>query len=205
MERVKEYSPEGNLLSSDGVGLFAKQIMEHNPLLPCEENGRLNDAPLRENFVTRVFVYNQWQQLNNEGLTKHQLFQFHATHKYLLMAHNPVIYKELGRLLGQSTLPLEELAQEYISGLMTGLKQRATKKSHCNTLQHLLGYFKKELTSEQKQELLEQIEGYRKGLLPLLAPLTLFKHYLREFPKPYLQSQSYFDPYPMELRLRYGY
>lgn len=205
MERVKVYSEEGHLLNNDGIGAFAEQIMKHNPLLPCEENGRLNDALLRENFVTRVLVYNQWQRLQESGVTKHKLFQFHAKHKYLLMAHNPVVYKELGRFLGQGEESIEALAQGYITGLMTGLQKKATRKTHCNTLQHLLGYFKKELNKEQKQEMLEQIEGYRLGLLPLLAPLTLLKHYLREFPKPYLQGQSYFDPYPAELRLRYGY
>ncbi len=205
MERVKIYSEQGNLLSNDGIGAFAEQIMKHNPLLPCEENGRLNDALLRENFVTRVLVYHQWQTLSDSGITKHELFQFHAKHKYLLMAHNPVVYKELGRYLAESEDAIELVSEGYITGLMTGLKKRATRKTHCNTLQHLLGYFKKELTKEQKQEMLEQIEGYRIGLLPLLAPLTLLKHYLREFPKPYLQGQSYFDPYPAELRLRYGY
>lgn len=205
MERVKVYSQEGHLQHNDGIGVFAQQIMAHNPLLPCEENGRLNDALIRENFVTRVLVYKQWQQLLEAGLSKHKLFQFHAKHKYLLMAHNPVIYKELGRHLGQSDSNIEQLGDDYITGLMTGLQKKATRKTHTNTLQHLLGYFKKELNKDQKQEMLDQIEGYRIGVLPLLAPLTLLKHYLREFPKPYLQGQSYFEPYPVELRLRYGY
>ena len=205
MERVKQYSQEGNSLTSHGIGLFAEQIMKGNPLLPCEENGRLNDALIRENFVTRVFVYNQWQALIEQGVTKHAMFQFHARHKYLLMAHNPVVYKSLGRLLGQGELGLEELKDAYIEALMFGLKKKATRKTHTNTLQHLLGYFKRDLNAEQKQEMLQNIEGYRQGLLPLMAPLTLFKHYLREHPKTYLQGQSYFDPYPAELRLRYGY
>lgn len=205
MERVKVYSEEGHLLNNDGVGVFAQEIMANNPLLPCEENGRLNDAFIRENFVTRVLVYKQWQLLEQEGVTKHKLCQFHAKHKYLLMAHNPLVYKSLGRYLAQCEDDMSVLAQGYIAELMTGLKKKATRKTHTNTLQHLLGYFKKELSKEQKQEMLDNIEGYRKGVLPLLAPLTLLKHYLREFPKPYLQGQSYFEPYPIELRLRYGY
>lgn len=205
MERVKVYSEEGNLLNNDGIGTFAREIMKHNPLLPCEENGRLNDVLIKENFVIRVLVYSEWKALAKSGITKHKLFQFHAKHKYLLMAHNPVVYKDLGRFLGQAELSVEAIADEYITGLMTGLKKKATRKTHCNTMQHLLGYFKKELSKEQKQEMLEQIDGYREGLLPLMAPLTLFKHYLREFPKPYLQGQSYFEPYPAELRIRYGY
>lgn len=205
MERVKVYSEEGHLLNNDGVGIFAQEIMANNPLLPCEENGRLNDAFIRENFVTRVLVYKQWQMLEKQGVTKHKLCQFHAQHKYLLMAHNPAVYKSLGRYLAQCEDDMNTLAQGYIAELMTGLKKKATRKTHTNTLQHLLGYFKKELSKEQKQEMLDNIEGYRKGVLPLLAPLTLLKHYLREFPKPYLQGQSYFEPYPVELRLRYGY
>lgn len=205
MERVKVYSEEGNLLNNDGIGTFAREIMKHNPLLPCEENGRLNDVLIKENFVIRVLVYSEWKALAKSGITKHKLFQFHAKHKYLLMAHNPVVYKDLGRFLGQAESSAEAIASEYITGLMTGLQKKATRKTHCNTMQHLLGYFKKELSKEQKQEMLEQIDGYREGLLPLMAPLTLFKHYLREFPKPYLQGQSYFEPYPAELRIRYGY
>jgi len=205
MERVKVYSEEGNLLNNDGIGTFAREIMKHNPLLPCEENGRLNDVLIKENFVIRVLVYSEWKALLKSGVSKHKLFQFHAKHKYLLMAHNPVVYKELGRFLGQAEDSAEDIAEQYITGLMTGLRKKATRKTHCNTMQHLLGYFKKELNKEQKQEMLDQIDGYREGLLPLMAPLTLFKHYLREFPKPYLQGQSYFDPYPAELRIRYGY
>jgi uncharacterized protein YbgA (DUF1722 family)/uncharacterized protein YbbK (DUF523 family) len=205
MERVKVYSEDGKKCEKQGVGLFAEQIMKHNPNLPCEENGRLNDPLLRENFILRVFVYQQWQQVINGNLTKSALFEFHASNKYLLMAHHVASYKQLGRLLAQSTLDIEELADQYITGLMSALKNRATRKTHANTMYHLMGYFKKELNKEQKSELLDHIEQYRAGLLPLLAPLTLFKHYLRTFPKTYLINQRYFDPYPVELKLRYGY
>lgn len=205
MERVKVYSPDGKSVEHDGVGLFAKQIMQANPLLPCEENGRLNDPVLRENFVLRVFVYNQWLKLQDQKIGKHQLTQFHSQHKYLLMSHHVESYKQLGRLLATSELSVEELAQAYISGLMKALKRIANRRSHTNTLMHLLGYFKRELNAEQKKHALEQIQGYRNGHLPLFAPLTLLSHFLQLFPKPYLQQQSYFQPYPIELRLRYGY
>lgn len=205
MERVKVYSPDGKKCEKQGVGLFAQQIMEHNPNLPCEENGRLNDPLIKENFVLRVYVYRQWQLLMQGGLTKRALFEFHAQHKYLLMAHHVEQYKLLGRLLGQSNDNIDELAQQYITGLMSGLKSKATRKTHTNTLMHLMGYFKKDLTKGQKQELLTYIKSYRAGLMPLLAPLTLFKHYMSQYPKKYLTQQSYFDPYPLELRLRYGY
>jgi uncharacterized protein YbgA (DUF1722 family)/uncharacterized protein YbbK (DUF523 family) len=205
MERVKVYAPDGKGSEANGVGAFTEQIMKHNPLLPVEENGRLNDPIIKENFVMRIFVYKKWQKLVESGLTQHKLFEFHSQNKYLLMAHNQEFYKTLGRQLAESDLPVQETADQYILGLMTALKHKATRKTHSNTLLHIAGYFKKDLSKQQKEELIEQIESYRTGLLPLLAPLTLFKHYLREFPKAYLQQQSYFEPYPMELRLRYGY
>jgi uncharacterized protein YbgA (DUF1722 family)/uncharacterized protein YbbK (DUF523 family) len=205
MERVKIYSEDGKGSDASGIGMFAKQIMEANPLLPCEENGRLNDSVLRENFVTRVFVYHSWQTMMDTEYSKKDLYEFHAKHKYLLMAHHVEMYRELGRLLAQSDSSLEELAHSYITGLMNALKTKATRKTHTNTLMHLMGYFKKHLTKDQKEELLKNIDGFRTGLLPLFAPITLLQHYLREYPNEYLQQQSYFSPHPEQLRLRYGY
>lgn len=205
MERVKVYHSHGQGSESIGVGIFAEEIMKANPNLPCEENGRLNDALLRENFVMRVFTYRKWQDLVESGVTKHKLIDFHSQHKYLIMAHDLAQYKALGQLLARADLPVEEMADLYISGLMQGLKNKANKKSHTNTLMHLQGYFKKQLTKEQKQELTQQISDYRAGLIPLIAPLTLLKHYLREHPKSYLAAQVYFDPYPADLKLRYAY
>jgi uncharacterized protein YbgA (DUF1722 family)/uncharacterized protein YbbK (DUF523 family) len=205
MERVKQYSPEGNALVSNGVGVFAKEIMEANPLLPCEENGRLNDAILRENFVARVYAYKHWQNLEASGLTKHKLTTFHSQYKYTVMSHDLVAYKQLGRLLAKADMPLEEMASQYILGLMSALKIKATRKKHANTLAHIQGYFSKHLKSNERQELSEQIDAYRKGIIPLFAPLTLIKHYLLQYPKDYLAKQAYLSPYPDELRLRYAY
>ncbi|NVK25498.1 MAG: DUF1722 domain-containing protein [Gammaproteobacteria bacterium] len=205
MERVKMYSPEGNPLREQSVGVFAKEIMDANPLLPCEENGRLNDPVIKENFVARVFAYRKWQELVESGLSKHKLMTFHSQYKYTLMSHDLVAYKELGRLLARADLDVEQMADQYVAGFMAALKIKATRKKHANTLAHIQGYFSKHLTKEQRQELTEQIEAYRVGLSPLIAPLTLVKHYLMEHPKPYLAQQSYLNPYPDELRLRYGY
>jgi uncharacterized protein YbgA (DUF1722 family)/uncharacterized protein YbbK (DUF523 family) len=205
MERVKVYSPEGNALKSDGVGIFAKEIMAANPLLPCEENGRLNDPLIRENFVARVYAYKHWQNLQASGVTKHKLTTFHSNYKYSLMSHDLVAYKNLGQLLGRADLPLEQVASEYIAGLMAALKIIATRKKHANTLTHIQGYFSKDLQADEKQELCEQITAYRQGLVPLIAPLTLIKHYLLKYPKKYIADQSYLSPYPDELRLRYAY
>jgi uncharacterized protein YbgA (DUF1722 family)/uncharacterized protein YbbK (DUF523 family) len=205
MERVKVYSPEGNPLRDLGVGVFAKEIMEANPLLPCEENGRLNDPVIRENFVARVFAYRKWQELVDGGVTKHKLMQFHSKYKYTLMSHDLIAYKELGRLLARADLDAAQMAEGYIAGFMTALKIKATRKKHANTLSHIQGYFSKHLSKDQRKELSEQIDAYRTGLMPLIAPLTLVKHYLMEHPKPYLAQQSYLNPYPDDLKLRYGY
>jgi uncharacterized protein YbgA (DUF1722 family)/uncharacterized protein YbbK (DUF523 family) len=205
MERVKVYYDHGKGSQSNGIGLFAKEIMAANPLLPCEENGRLNDLPLRENFIIRVFTYRHWQDLAAEGITKHKLISFHSEHKYLIMSHHLESYKALGRLLARADLPLQEMAEQYIAGLMAGLKHIATRKTHSNTLAHLQGYFKKELNRIEKEELVEKISDYRKGLVPLLVPLTLITHYLREHTKEYLSAQVYLSPYPDELKLRYSF
>ncbi|WP_286269390.1 YbgA family protein [Thalassotalea hakodatensis] len=205
MERVKIYSPEGNALPATGVGAFAEQIMAANPLLPCEENGRLNDPILKENFVARVFAYKHWQSLVESGLTKHKLTTFHSEYKYTVMSHDLVAYKKLGQLLAGNELSIEELAHQYITGLMAALKIKATRKNHANTLSHIQGYFSKHLSPEQRQELCQQIEAFRTGLVPLFVPLTLIKHYLLSHPKSYLAKQTYLNPYPESLKLRYGY
>jgi len=205
MERVKVYSPEGHSLVSDGIGAFAKEIMLANPLLPCEENGRLNDPLIRENFVARIYAYKHWQTVEASGLTKHKLTSFHSQYKYTVMSHDLVAYKKLGQLLARNDISLETMAEDYISGLMSALKIKATRKKHANTLAHMQGYFSKHLQSNERQELCEQITAYRNGLIPLIAPLTLIKHYLLHYPKNYLAKQSYLSPYPDELKLRYAY
>jgi uncharacterized protein YbgA (DUF1722 family)/uncharacterized protein YbbK (DUF523 family) len=205
MERVKVYNPQGSSLPSNGIGAFAKEIMTANPLLPCEENGRLNDPLIRENFVARVFAYKHWQTVEASGLTKHKLTTFHSRYKYTVMSHDLIAYKKLGQLLAETDLPLEKMAAQYILGLMTALKIIATRKKHANALSHIQGYFSKHLKPAEKQELCQQINAYREGFTPLVAPLTLIKHYLLRYPKDYLQQQAYLSPYPEQLKLRYAY
>ncbi len=201
MERVRVYGPRGGI--KEGVGLFAQTLLTTYPLLPVEEEGRLQDPALRENFILRLFAYHSWQQLMGDGPTPARLIAFHARYKYLLMSHSPDAYARLGRLLGQMQgRPLEAVAAEYIQQLMPALRQLATRAGHSNVLQHLQGYFKRVLSAPQKQELASLIEQYRLGLLPLLAPLTLLRHYLREYPNAYLAQQIYLNPYPDTLKLR---
>ncbi|MFA5960539.1 MAG: DUF523 and DUF1722 domain-containing protein [Tatlockia sp.] len=202
LKRVKVYQENGRgpLV---GKGLFARILEAHYPNLPIEEEGRLNDPLLRENFIERIFVYQEWQDLVHSTLTPQKLVDFHTRHKLTLLAHSPVCYKRLGQGISQlkeSRLP--ELSQWYIHALMSGLILIATPKKHANVLQHCLGYFKKILNPKDKQELLLAIDQYRCGLLPLIVPITLLKHHLMHHPEPYLTAQSYLAPYPEELMLR---
>lgn len=205
MERVRIYGANNEGSAKEGVGLFAKALMEANPLLPVEEDGRLCDPILRENFVLRVFAYHDWQQLCARGITASALIRFHSRYKYLVLSHATTHYRALGKLLGNlAKADLQEVADSYIKGLMAALTLRANRRSHTNVLMHLQGYFKRVLTPAQKQELCEAIDKYRTGLFPLLVPITLIRHYLREYPNPYLSEQVYLNPHPDTLKLRYG-
>jgi len=202
MERVKVYNDKGHPVPK-GRGIFAGMFMERFPLLPVEEDGRLHDPMLRENFITRIFVYGRWLELMEQGLTTARLIDFHTRHKLLLMAHNVNAYRELGRLVaGARELPPDELADQYISRLMTALKLSSTIKKNVNVLQHVMGYFKRDLSSDEKQELLEVIGNYKDSLVPLIVPVTLLNHYVRKYDQPYLKEQVYLNPHPMELKLR---
>ena len=193
MERIKIYNEAGTGNTSEGVGFFAEQIMAHNPLLPCEENGRLNDMHLRENFVMRVYTYKHWQTLSEQPLTVHRLTQFHAQYKYLLMAHNYEAYRSLGNLLGTfDGEDIQTLADEYILGLMTALKKPASRKNNANTLMHLQGYFKKSLSKVEKQELRDAIDEYRQGLVPYFT--YAIKHHLKCIQTSILLSKCILTP-----------
>ncbi|WP_412706123.1 hypothetical protein Aerorivi_01050 [Aeromonas rivipollensis] len=205
MERVRIYGANNEGSAKEGIGLFAKALMEANPLLPVEEDGRLCDPILRENFVLRVFAYHDWQQLCTSGITAAALIRFHSRYKYLVLSHATTHYRTLGKLLGNlGKANLQEVADSYIKGLMAALTLRANRRSHTNVLMHLQGYFKRVLTPAQKQELADTIDKYRTGIFPLLVPLTLIRHYLREYPNTYLADQVYLNPHPDTLKLRYG-
>jgi len=202
MERVKVYSGEG-APSKDGRGLFAETLMARLPDLPVEEEGRLNDPPLRENFIARVFVHHRWREGEREGWTRASLMRFHERHKYLLMARNQNGMRRLGRLLGDSGkgTPNPELAAAYRQGLTEVLRRPATRRGHANVLQHLAGYVSDALDTADRAELAETIERYRLGLVPLIVPLTLIRHHVRRQGVEYLQGQAYLEPHPYELML----
>ncbi len=200
--RVKVYSAKG-IPAGQGRGIFADLLARAIPLLPMEEEGRLNDPRLRENFIERLFTYRRWQVVE-EDPSPGALVDFHSAHKLALMAHSPVAQVELGRIVAQSgRRPSAELAAEYGPKLMATMAEVATVRGHTNVLQHVQGFFKKELSAIDKAELLEVIEEYRLGRVPLVVPLTLFRHHLRHHEVPdWLHRQTYLNPYPRELMLR---
>lgn len=202
MERVRVYDANG-APSRDGIGLFADNLMKAMPWLPVEEEGRLNDAMLRENFIQRVFVYYRWQQMTHQAFTVSQLMEFHQRHKFILLAHDEEEYRKLGPLIASVTKAnLQQIADEYLTRMMTCLKSRASRKRHSNVLMHVMGFLKNKIGSDDKQELIEILDSYRNGRVPLIVPITLMRHHLRRFPDEYISSQYYMSPYPEELMLR---
>jgi len=203
MERVKIYPAAGGRASKSGVGLYVTGFRERHPLLPMEEEGRLCDPVLRENFIERVFAYQRWRELNAVRLTPTRLIQFHADHKLSLMAHGAEPLRMLGRIVANAgTRPIRQVADEYCVGFMGTLSRRTTRRRHTNVLQHLAGYLKRHLDAGDKAELGELIEAYRLGQLPLIVPITLLKHHFRRYPDPYVERQVYLNPHPQELMLR---
>ncbi|WP_432745433.1 DUF523 and DUF1722 domain-containing protein [Methylobacter sp. G7] len=198
MERVKVYV--GVQAHKDGAGIYAQEMMRNNPLLPVEEEGRLGDPGLRENFIQRVYVLHRWKTMLEEGLTLSALTHFHARHKLIIMSHED--YRDLGqRIAGATKANLAQTAEQYILQLMTTLKKVASRKNHVNVLQHIQGYLKRYLSADDKAELCEVVENYRNGYVPLIVPLTLLKHHFRKSPDPYIEESYYLSPYPQELQL----
>jgi len=202
VERVRIYHEHG-MPSRNGVGLFARAFMKQFPLIPVEEEGRLCDPALRENFIERVFCYRRYQDLLNSRATRQAVVQFHTIHKYLLLAHSDRHYQQLGRLVGQAErYRPKELALKYGELFMKALAVKATVRKHVNVLQHMVGFFKTRLTAQEKVEVLGVIDDYHRGFTPLIVPLTLIKHYVQIFDVAYIRDQVYLNPHPKELMLR---
>lgn len=204
MARVKLYDHRG-VPNKNGVGLFARLFMEHFPLLPVEEDGRLNDIRLRENFIEAIFTFRRWRDFLTEGPTPAMLVAFHARHKLLLMSHSVELARQMGRLAARAgEVPAEGLLSDYQQLLMKAVRTLTTPAKHSNVLQHALGYFKRQLSHDEKQEMLQLINQYRHGTVPLAVPLALLNHYVRKYQPPWLDEQVYLHPHPMELHLRSG-
>ena len=202
MERVRLY-PDNGMPRKSGQGLFAAALTQALPHLPVEEEGRLNDPRLRENFVTRVFAYQRWQQMAEQTITRAALLRFHAQHKFVLVAHSQVGSQRLGRLLAHPEQWADEqaMAGAYLDGFTDVMRRTPTRRSHTNVLQHLAGYVSDHLDTDERAELTEMLDQYRRELLPLIVPVTLLRHYVRKFQVPYLLDQVYLTPHPHELML----
>jgi uncharacterized protein YbgA (DUF1722 family)/uncharacterized protein YbbK (DUF523 family) len=202
MEWVKVYDSNG-IPAKVGVGLFARIFMEHFPLLPVEDEGRLHDPKLRENFIERIFALKRWREaLKGKGKLKN-LIDFHTRNKLLILGHSQEHYRQMGRLVAKGKeLPIRELYSRYQNIFLEALRLKTTNKKNSNVLMHMMGYFKDRLSGDEKQEMLEVIAQYRRGSLPLIVPVTLMNHYVRKYDEPYLKEQTYLHPHPSELQLR---
>lgn len=197
LERVKVYQANGHPHETRSAGLFAQALKDMYPLMPIEEEGRLQDPKLFDNFVVRVYAYHNFRKDVLAAPSVRKLIEFHSRYKYLLMAHNQTQYRLLGQLLGAPKKPaLKELLDTYFNGFMAALSKPASKKNHTNTLLHILGYLRGSVSGQARQNITETIHKYRQGILPLTTPLTLLKHYLDLYGSSYIKSQRYLDPYP---------
>ena len=203
MERVKVYSAAGGMPERSGRGLFAAALMTRFPDLPVEEEGRLSDPRLRENFIERVFAYRRLKDLFSGSWSPGSLVRFHTAHKMSLLAHSTTAYQELGRLVARAGgMSRRQLREQYASLFMSTLSRVATTRRHTNVLMHMAGHLKKALDGESRRELVQAIDEYRRGLVPLVVPLTLIRHYVRLHGVEYLAGQTYLEPHPRELMLR---
>jgi uncharacterized protein YbgA (DUF1722 family) len=200
--RVRVYRDNG-VPAADGRGLFAEALVTALPALPVEEEGRLNDPVLRENFIERVFVAARWRSFVQTRPRARELVAFHTAHKFAVLAHSPAHYTRLGRLVAVAGRAFTRATlDEYQALLMEAHAVRATRGRHANVLTHMTGYFKRELGTDERAELVEVIDEYRRGLVPLVVPLTLVKHHVRLRGVRYLADQVYLNPHPKELMLR---
>jgi uncharacterized protein YbgA (DUF1722 family)/uncharacterized protein YbbK (DUF523 family) len=202
MQRVKVYNA-GGMPAKSGSGLFAKAFMERFPRIPVEEEGRLHDPRLRENFIEHIFALRRWRALLAEGRRLGRVVDFHTREKLLLLSHSPSHYRLMGKQVAAGRQqPIDRLYAEYERLFMEALGLKPTPAKHVNVLQHILGYFKKQLGADEKQEMLEVIGAYRQGHVPLIVPVTLVNHYVRKYGQGYLARQTYLDPHPVALQLR---
>ena len=200
--RVKVYDDRGRIVGR-GAGLFARAFMQQFPLLPVADEASLYDPEIRENFIERLFFWRRWRDLLAQQPSLGDLVAFHTRHKYQLLAHSTEHYRQMGKLVAQGReLAIPQLLAAYQALTLEALRLKATPSKNANVLYHLLGYLKKQLNSDDKQEVLEAIDSYRRSEAPLIVPITLINHYVRQYQEPYLKGQTYLNPHPLELKLR---
>jgi uncharacterized protein YbgA (DUF1722 family)/uncharacterized protein YbbK (DUF523 family) len=202
LERVKVWSADG-MPAKVGTGVFAAELVRRFPTLPVEEEGRLHDARLRENWIERVFAYRRLRTLFASRPARGKLVAFHTAHKLQLLAHSAAHYRALGRLVAEAKgIPDAELRDRYETGFMTALAKPATPKRHANVLQHALGHLRGKVDSAVSREIRALVDDYVRGLVPLVVPATMLRHYVKRAGIAYLAGQIYLDPHPKELMLR---
>jgi uncharacterized protein YbgA (DUF1722 family)/uncharacterized protein YbbK (DUF523 family) len=200
--RVRIYDEKGRP-ARIGAGIFARAFTERFPLLPVEEDGRLNDPELRENFIERIFTMKRWRETIAKGRSMGAIVDFHTRNKLLILSHSTAHYRAMGKLAASGKgPPIATLYHEYERLLMEALSLKSTIKKNVNVLQHMMGYFKTELSADEKKELLEIFDQYKNGMVPLIVPVTLMNHYVRKYDNPYLTQQTYLNPHPIDLKLR---
>jgi len=202
MERVKVYNAKGMPVKK-GIGIFARIFMEHFPLIPVEDDGRLQNPTLRENFIERIFTMKLWRENVAKKWSVGNLVNFHTRHKLLILSHSNKHYRGMGKIVARGkSMPIEELYKTYEALLLEALELKTTPRKNLHVLQHSMGYFKKELSSDEKEKLLEVFAQYRNERVPLIVPITLVNHYVRKYKQPYLSEQTYLRPHPISLGLR---
>jgi len=202
MQRVRVFNEKGMPVKK-GAGIFARIFMNHLPLLPVEDEGRLHDPDLRENFIERIFTLKRWREVLGKEVSRGKVVDFHTKHKLLILSHSPKHYQAMGKLVAQAgDLPLKEFYHQYQTLLIVSLGLKTTPRKNVNVLHHMMGYFKERLSPDEKQELLEVVDHYLRGHIPLVVPITLISHYVRKYDQPYLKQQVYLNPHPLELQLR---
>lgn len=202
VKRIRVFNEEG-ALTKNGVGIFARAFMEHFPLCPVEDEDRLHDPAIRENFIERIFVCKRWREILAQKMSQGNLVDFHTRHRLVILAHSPkhhsMMYKLVSRAQG---LPLKEVYLQYQKLLMEAVRLKATLRKNAKVLQHIVGCLKKQLSPDERKELLEAIDSYRQGCATLIVPITLLDHYARKYNLSYLKEQRYLRPHPIELQLR---
>ncbi|WP_022668953.1 YbgA family protein [Desulfospira joergensenii] len=200
--RIRVYGDDGKVRKT-GTGLFARAFTLHFPRIPVEEAGRLQDPGLREHFIEKIFFFQRWRRLVAGSKTPGGLVDFHTRNKLLILSHSQENYRKLGKLVARGRkLGMEPLFDQYESLLFRALNLKTTSKKNINVLLHIMGFFKKQLSPDEKQEMLSVIDQYREGYVPLVVPLTLINHYVRKYDQSWLKSQTYLNPHPFELKLR---
>lgn len=201
-EHVKLYPEGGPMPTLDGVGVYAAAVMKLAPNLPVEEESRLNDLVLRENFVERIVVYQRWQDMLHDDVDAAKLADFHTRHELTLLSRGQHAYQQLGELIANDDeRPVAQLAELYVAALMQALRRPAGRRGHAGVLKHVQGYLKDKLDKSDKRKL-AAINQYRLGCLPWAVPLALLNRHLERSPDAYIAQRVYLNPHPSELMLR---